>query len=77
MRKRLRYIPILQVEPGQQFTHFGIAYVRATEKEAGRHPARENVNRRGRDLVFAYTVEGERCPVSLVPDLNVNVEVTW
>jgi hypothetical protein len=75
MRKRLNYIPITDVQPGQQFVHYGIAYVRATEKEAKRHPAQENVNRRGRDLVFAYTVEGERCPVSLVPDLKVNVEV--
>jgi len=75
MRKRLLYIPITQVEPGQQFTHYGIAYRRADEKEAKRHPSRENMNRRGRELVFAYTVEGERCPVSLVPTLKVNVEV--
>lgn len=75
MRKRRSYIPITRVQPGQQFIHYGVAYVRATEKEARRHPAREMAARRGRELIFAYTVEGERCPVSLVPDLKVNVEV--
>jgi hypothetical protein len=76
MRKRLLYIPITQVEPGQQFIHYGIAYTRATEKEAKRHPSREIAKARGEELIFAYTREGERCPVSLVSTLKVNVEVS-
>ena len=72
MRKRLLYIPITQVEPGQKFVHYGVQYVRADDKEAKRHPSREQYRK---DLVFAYTTEGERCPVSLVDSLKVNVEV--
>lgn len=75
MRSRMRYIPITQVRPGEQFVHHGIAYVRATEQEDRKHPARELAKRRGRPLVFAYSTGKERTPVSFVPDLDVYVEM--
>ena len=74
MRKRWNYVPITAVKPGQQFVHYSILYVRATEQEEKKHPAQELAKLRGRELIFAYTVEGERTPVSFVPDLKVNVE---
>ena len=72
---KLRYMPITNVRPGQGFVHYGIAYVRATEQEERKHPAREVDRNPNRPLVYAYTVEGERTPVSFVPELKVNVEV--
>lgn len=74
MRRRTHYIPITTVKPGQQFIHYGIMYVRADEKEERRHPARELAARRGRPLVFAYSMGDERTPVSFVTDLRVAVE---
>lgn len=74
-RSKLRYIPITKVLPGQEFVHYGIAYIRATEEQERKHPARELDRNPNRPLVYAYTTEGERTPVSFVPELKVNVEV--
>lgn len=72
---KLRWIPITKVLPGQEFIHYGIAYVRATEQEERKHPSRELDRNPNRPLVFGYTVEGERTPVSFVPELKVNVAI--
>jgi len=40
MRSKMRYIPITKVLPGQEFVHYGIAYVRATEQQERKHPSR-------------------------------------
>ena len=64
-----------KVRPGQDFLHHGLAYRRANEDEQERHPGRELAARRGRDLVLAYSGDGDsRQPVTFVPDLNVVVQ---
>lgn len=72
---RVRFMPITQVEPGQHFIHYGIAYARATEEQERKHPSRGLDRNPNRPLVFGYTVEGERTPVSFVPELKVNALV--
>lgn len=70
-----KLVEVNRVAPGTQFTHYGLAYTRATDDETHRHPGRELAERRNRPLVFAYQGEGDsRQPVTFVPDVRVVVE---
>jgi len=76
MKKQKQYVAAIDVRPGQEFLHYGLAYRRATDEEALRHPGRELAAKQGRDLVLAYQGEGDRRqPVQFVPDLGVNALV--
>jgi hypothetical protein len=69
-----KLIETRKLNPGQQFEHYGLTYCRATEDEEARHPGRELARKTNRDLVFAYSGEGDgRQPVTFVPDLQVVV----
>ena len=59
-----------QVRPGQDFSHFGQDYRRATDEEERRHPCRGFA--KDRPLVFGY--QGTM-PVTFVPQEGVVVEV--
>lgn len=75
MKSRSILIPAAKVRPGQEFQHYGIEYVRATDDETAGHPGQEQIARRNRPLVLAYQPIGERQrqPVSFVPEERVVV----
>ena len=60
-------------QPGQEFMYRGSRYVRATDDQARKHPAREIKTPR---VVLAYMVtyrgsQQVRTPTSFIPDLEV------
>lgn len=67
-------LPVSRVRPGQEFTHSGQAYRRATEDEMHKHPGRENPRfiHRG-DVVLAYGLSNQPVPVTFVDDARVLV----
>jgi len=48
-----KLIPVHEVKPGQQFSCWNVDYVRATDEEVRKHPARGVFN--DREVVYAYT----------------------
>lgn len=64
-------IPARDLQPGQQFEHHGNRYIRATEDEVQKHPARE-LQRSMADIVLVYMLgKHKRTPASFVPGEEV------
>lgn len=63
-------IPVRDIQPGQQFDYHGARYVRATEDESHRHPARELQDARPQ-IVLVYMLGKKRTPSSFLPDVAV------
>lgn len=66
-KRKTRFIPIAKVRMGQEFRHYGNRYRRATEQEAGKHPARELVESLNRPAILAYGIERrQKTPLSFL-----------
>lgn len=74
MRSRMVAIPVTEVGPGENFAFLGTQYVRATEDQVPKHPARELAE--GKSAVLAYMLgyrhgKSVRTPMSIVSDATV------
>ena len=82
MKTKQSQLYVGSVEPGQEFTYLGQQYIRATEAQETRHPARDLRLQRTNDIVLAYATtyrngRPTKTPVSFVVANSDGAFLVW
>ena len=62
----MKYTPVSEIQPGQRFEYGGAQYVRATDDEIGKHPAKDLNGPRVLAYMLARGGNPKRTPTSFV-----------